>query len=130
MAALDVAPGGAAIRGDTSSRTYDEMLGKNTVPPKAQKSDPTQPRSRKPPALQPLTPAKVKERWEKAQAAQSERVQDYWLNSAFLENHQWLWFNRSSNRIDSIPRESEERVQATITFTRRRRSSAPLVRSQ
>lgn len=41
------------------------------------------------------------------------KVQDYWLNAAFLDGHQWSYKNPSSNRIERYEGDPE-RVQATM----------------
>lgn len=43
---------------------------------------------------------------------QSE-LRNYWLNHAFVQGHQWLWYAPKTNRLDELPRDPD-RVQATI----------------
>lgn len=38
---------------------------------------------------------------------------DYWLNYAFLLGHQWLWWNKTTRRLDEMTR-NPDRVQAVI----------------
>ena len=56
---------------------------------------------------------RVVEQFEKARKTVRGEIQDYWLNSAFLEGHQWVYFNTQSNRIDTYAGDPE-RVQAVM----------------
>lgn len=60
-----------------------------------------------------LTPAKVREKWEKGiRATRSER-QTAAVNHQFILNKAWVRWNKGSNRLEEVPR-NPERVRASI----------------
>lgn len=60
-----------------------------------------------------FSPGKVRSLYEKALRYQRKANQEYWLNHAFLEGHQWLWYDSHTRSIAELPRD-EDRVQATM----------------
>jgi hypothetical protein len=60
-----------------------------------------------------FTPERVRSLYESALKFQRKSNQDYWLNHAFLEGYQWLWFDPVNRSIAELPR-NDERVQATF----------------
>jgi hypothetical protein len=64
-------------------------------------------------ASEPLSAAFVRERYEKATKAVRTEQHEYWLNFAFLQGQQWLWYNPETRRLDILPRDPQ-RVQVTI----------------
>jgi hypothetical protein len=61
----------------------------------------------------PFDAAKVRALYDQALRYQRKANQEYWMNSAFLEGHQWLWWDTHSRSIAELPRD-EDRVQATM----------------
>lgn len=55
----------------------------------------------------------VKDRWKQGQDAIREQQHNYWLNAAFLDGQQWLWYDPGDGRLDELPRDPE-RVRAVI----------------
>jgi hypothetical protein len=55
----------------------------------------------------------VKDRYLEASKVVRRKTHEYWLNHAFLEGDQWLYWNTETRRLDNVPRDPE-RVQATI----------------
>lgn len=60
-----------------------------------------------------LSVAWVQECYKKGCDSIRAEVQDYWLNHAFLQNRQWLFWNTASNQLDETLRDPD-RVQVTI----------------
>jgi hypothetical protein len=60
-----------------------------------------------------FTPAMVRSRYETSLKYQRKANQEYWLNHAFLEGHQWLWYDPVNRSVAELPR-NDERVQATF----------------
>lgn len=60
-----------------------------------------------------FTAGTVVARYEQSAKSIKAEVQDYWLNVAFKSNHQWVYWNRQTNRLDSYAGDPE-RVQATV----------------
>jgi hypothetical protein len=67
-----------------------------------------------------ITPEKVKSRWEKGSKAVRKQVTDFYMNSLFLADEQWVAQNKATGGIDEIPRLDAERVQLTINVLRPR----------
>lgn len=61
----------------------------------------------------PFDAAKVRALYDSALRYQRKANQEYWLNHAFLEGHQWLWWDNHTRSIEQLPRD-EDRVQATM----------------
>lgn len=55
----------------------------------------------------------VKEKYDAGTKASRQAVQHFWLNSAFLRGHQWLWYNKTRGYVEPLPRDPD-RVQATV----------------
>lgn len=55
----------------------------------------------------------VKERYYNASKTIRRKSHEYWLNHAFLEGDQWLYWNTETRRLDNVPRDPN-RVQATV----------------
>jgi hypothetical protein len=61
----------------------------------------------------PLTPATIRERWDRSlRSTRIEREQAA-VNSMFLRNKHWIYWNRASGRLEELPREPS-RVRATV----------------
>lgn len=58
--------------------------------------------------------ALVTRRYDEGRKSIRQEVQDYWLNHAFIEGHQWLFWDNNRNQITNLPRSNEGRVQSTI----------------
>ncbi len=67
-----------------------------------------------------ITPEKVKSRWEKGSKAVRKQVTDFWMNSLFLADEQWVAQNKATGGIDEIPRLDAERPQLTMNVLRPR----------
>lgn len=61
----------------------------------------------------PLTPAGVRERWEKGLKSTRSERQTAAVNHQFIHNRMWVAWNRGSNRLEEVPR-NPERVRASI----------------
>jgi hypothetical protein len=61
----------------------------------------------------PMTPAKVRELWERSSRATRTERQQAAVNASFLRNRQWVYWNRGSDRLEELPREPS-RVRATV----------------
>lgn len=55
----------------------------------------------------------IKELYDKGVQSIRQETFNWWLNFAFIQGHQWLYYNRQTFRLDEIPRDPD-RVQATI----------------
>lgn len=64
-----------------------------------------------------LTAQLVRNRYDKGVKAQRAEIRNYWLNCAFLEDEQWVWWNTELNRLDQFPRD-QDRVQLTVNRLR------------
>lgn len=62
----------------------------------------------------PLTPASVRERWDKGVKATRPERQVASVNHQFIRNKQWIYWNEGSNRLEEVPR-NPERVRASIS---------------
>jgi hypothetical protein len=60
-----------------------------------------------------MTPAKVRELWERSSRATRTERQQAAVNASFLRNRQWVYWNRGSDRLEELPREPS-RVRATV----------------
>ncbi|MET0578238.1 MAG: hypothetical protein ABW122_06240, partial [Ilumatobacteraceae bacterium] len=61
----------------------------------------------------PLSPQTVREMWDRSlRATRTEREQAA-VNTMFLRNRHWIYWNRSSGRLEELPREPT-RVRATV----------------
>ena len=61
----------------------------------------------------PISASTIKERWDRSlRASRMEREQAA-VNDMFLRNKQWVYWNRSTNRLEELPREPT-RVRATV----------------
>src|SRR5215510_11314922 len=61
----------------------------------------------------PLTPASIRERWDRSQRA-TRRVRELAaVNHAFLQSQMWLFWNRQTSRLEELPREPS-RVRASV----------------
>jgi len=60
-----------------------------------------------------LTPKVVRERYDKGLDVVRAKLQDYWLNDAFVRGDQWIWYNPTTETLAEFPRDSD-RVQATL----------------
>jgi hypothetical protein len=60
-----------------------------------------------------FTPGTVRAKYDEALRYQRKANQEYWMNHAFLEGHQWLWYDTHTRSIAELPRD-EDRVQATM----------------
>lgn len=67
-----------------------------------------------------IAPEKVKTRWEKGSKAVRKQINDFWMNSLFLADEQWVAQNKATGGIDEIPRLDADRVQLTINVLRPR----------
>ncbi|MDF2732996.1 MAG: hypothetical protein K0S92_1630, partial [Desertimonas sp.] len=64
-------------------------------------------------ANEPLTAAKVREKWDRSlRHSRIEREQAA-VNGMFLRNKHWIYWNRSAGRLEELPREPS-RVRATV----------------
>jgi len=61
----------------------------------------------------PLTPAKVREHWDRGVKATRPERQRASVNHQFIRNNAWVFWNEGSNRLEEVPR-SPERVRASI----------------
>ncbi len=60
-----------------------------------------------------MTPTKVREKWDKGvRGTRSEREQAS-VNSAFIRNKQWVYWNRGTGRLEELPR-SPQRVRSSV----------------
>ena len=56
----------------------------------------------------------VREGWEDGDNALMQQRADYWVNLAFYQGHQWVWWDKERNQLNRLDRKSErERVKAT-----------------
>lgn len=60
-----------------------------------------------------FTAGTVRARYDQSLRYQRKTNQEYWMNHAFLEGHQWLWYDTGSRSIAELPRD-DDRVQATM----------------
>lgn len=60
-----------------------------------------------------FTPDHVRRLYDDGLKAQRRTSQDYWLNHAFLQGHQWLFVDRTTRTLKELPRD-EDRYRATI----------------
>jgi hypothetical protein len=61
----------------------------------------------------PLTPARIREKWDRSQRA-TRRVREVAaVNHAFLQSQMWLYWNRATERLEEMPREPT-RVRASV----------------
>ncbi|MEE8375509.1 MAG: hypothetical protein V3S26_04230 [Acidimicrobiia bacterium] len=58
-------------------------------------------------------PAFIIDRYAAALATIRNHVNEFWLNHAFIINHQWLFVSRTTGALEDMP-EEPDRVQATI----------------
>ncbi len=59
----------------------------------------------------------IREQYERGLRSIREEMHDYWINHAYLEGHQWLFYNSVTQRLDEYPRDPD-RVQATVNRMR------------
>ncbi|MDH3463668.1 MAG: hypothetical protein OEM32_08605, partial [Acidimicrobiia bacterium] len=62
-------------------------------------------------------PGWVKQRYEDGVKPIKSEIRNYWLNHAFFEGRQWLYWNQDVNRLDQLPSDSD-RIQATVNRMR------------
>ena len=63
--------------------------------------------------LDEITPHKVRELWEKGMNATRAERETAAVNAMFLRNRQWVYWDRSSGRLEEVPRHPE-RLRATV----------------
>lgn len=61
----------------------------------------------------PLTPATVREKWDRSLRANRLEREQAAVNQMFLRNKHWVYWNRASGRLEELPREPS-RVRATV----------------
>lgn len=47
----------------------------------------------------------VERKWKEAGDALSRQRRDYWLNLAFFEGEQWIWWDRRRNTVQTLPQQ-------------------------
>jgi hypothetical protein len=60
-----------------------------------------------------LTATRVREQWDRGVKATRQEREQAAVNSMFMRNRQWVYWNRSSGRLEELPREPS-RVRATV----------------
>lgn len=60
----------------------------------------------------PISADQIRDRWIKGARAVRPQARQYWINRAFLEGQQWIWWDRIRDRVNELP--SEDRVRAVI----------------
>jgi hypothetical protein len=61
----------------------------------------------------PLTATRIRQLYSDGRRSVASSQHEYWLNHAYLLGEQWLWFNATTNQLESLQRDPE-RVQATF----------------
>lgn len=57
----------------------------------------------------------IREQWDRGDLALSKERRDYWLNYAFFEGEQWVYFHSNSREVAEFPRSrDDDRVRATV----------------
>lgn len=55
----------------------------------------------------------IRELYKKAASSIRKETHEYWLNHAFIDGDQWLFWNNEARRLEQVPRDPD-RVQVTI----------------
>ena len=64
-----------------------------------------------------LTIGKIRNMYDRAVLDIQEDLRNYWLNHAYLKDHQWLYWSEYGGRLEDVPRDPE-RVQGTVNRLR------------
>lgn len=67
----------------------------------------------KPDKEQKFTPKFVRERYDAGKRETLKEVREYRLNRSYIMGDQWLWWNKSQDRPETLPKDAD-RVQATF----------------
>jgi hypothetical protein len=59
----------------------------------------------------------IRDRYLEALKETQGLTRSYWLNFAFLDGHQWVWFNKATNQLDAY-NDMDERIRPTINRMR------------
>lgn len=62
---------------------------------------------------EPVTASRVRDMWDKGVKSTRQEREQAAVNSMFMRNKQWVYWNRGTGRLEEVPR-SPERVRATV----------------